>query len=177
MLARSGLAGWDFSRNLNGAGSGTFDLFAAMLVAMMLRIVAFVVTLALLAPRTSVAATLQAIVVLVLIGGFSAFLAIPTFGISILAFAVGAYYVFFVLADGGGATEAILGSARMAARNLPATFVLAIVPVAAAVAADAGARSLHLPGVASLAGWLLMEFALMWTVLRASVLWEARLHT
>lgn len=175
-LARSGAATWDFSRNLNGSGSATFDLFAAMLIAVMLRIVAFVVTLALLVPRASFSARLQTALLLVLLGGMSAFLALPTFGLSILAFALAAYYAFFALSGGRGATEAILGSFRIAAKNLPATGLLIIVPVAAAVSADALLRALHLPVAATFAGWMTMELVLVWCVSRASVLYEGWLH-
>ncbi|MDQ6823156.1 MAG: hypothetical protein M3Z07_01455, partial [Candidatus Eremiobacteraeota bacterium] len=139
-------------------------------------IVAFVLTLAVLSPRASFPATLQTALLLVTIGGISVFLALPTFGLSTLAFGVAAYYAFFVLSAGRSATEAILGSFRIAAKNLPATALLVIVPVAAAVTADALLRALHLPVAATFAGWLVMEMVLVWCVFRASVLYHGWLH-
>lgn len=185
-LVDSGFASWDFLRNLNGAGSGAFDLYTALLVALVLRIAAFVVTLALVSPYAiaaagrrslaSPASTLAVVALLILIGGVAAFLALPTFGLSVLAFALAEYYVFFVLAEGGTATEAILRSPRIATKNFPVTFVLVLAPVVAAAGADALVRSIHVPAAATLAGWLFMEMALALGLFRASVAHEARLH-
>ena len=175
-LVESGVASWGFLRHLNGAGSGAFELYTAMLVALVLRIVAFVITLALVSPRASPGLTTEAVALLILVGSIAAFLALPTFGLSVLAFAMAEYYVFFVLAEGTPATEAILRSARIAAANMPGTFVLVVVPIVAAAGGEALARGVRVPAAATLAGWLLMEMTLVWGLSRASVAYDGRLH-
>lgn len=175
-LTRLGYSSWDFLRSMNGAGSAAFDLYTALLVALSLRIAAFVVTLAVLSPSASRASSATTVALLVLIGSMAAFLALPTFGLSVLVFAVAEYFVFFVLATGATATEAILRSPRIAAKTLPLTVTLVILPGVAAAGAQALVWALHAPAVAVLAGWLAMEIALAWGLSRASVAYETRLH-
>lgn len=185
-LAKAGLVSWGFLRNLDGAGAGAFDLYTAMLIALVLRITAFVATLALVSPLAAAAAggarrarpasTLQAACVLLLVGSVAAFLALPTFGLSIVAFVLVAYYTFFFIGDGSAATEAILGSLRITVKTLPATCGLALVPLAAGVATEAILRDLHLAVAGSLAGWMVTELLLAAGLYRASVAREVRLE-
>lgn len=179
ILAHGGYLSWSFFGAMNEQGPGAFWLFAQTIVAMLLRMVAAVVAIALTAGMAATAwsgsrASLAdgaralrrrgvqaffALVLLTLLGLFASALLIPTFGISVLAYMTFFLYAMPAVVVGNrGAIEALVESIALAWRSFGVTFLLTVM-IAALAGAGAGAGWLaeQVPFAGHAASWILME--------------------
>lgn len=178
VLAASGLMGFGYFGDLDAQGSGAFSAFFATIAAFLLRIAGLLVTIAFTTGmaatawqegRTAIAdgahalraawlRTLGALAVLFVLGFISAFLALPTFGLSVLCYLIFFIYTVPATVTGGfGMTDAALESLRTAARNFRTTLLVVLLLVAIAVAGGVLQALLEpIPLVGTLVAWLVM---------------------
>lgn len=170
-LERAGYASWAFFGNLNASGPGAFSAFAQSIGALTLRIVGVLaVWAAVTAVSDGTRARIRAaplagtFVILAAAGAAAAALAVPLFGLSILAYFVFGTYAFACTAIGARAPiDAIVDSIRIAASHFGLSFrigvimTLAMVVSAVADAVSGGSTA------AVFAGWLVLECAAAYT--------------
>lgn len=186
-LAVSGGASWAFLTDLNGRGPGAFALFASMLVAFAVRIVGSILSVAYttgmagaawerghatLADGTRVfrhdgAQVALAMLLLFLFGIVAAFLAIPTFFLSVAAYMVFALYTMpAVIVGKRPAAAAVVDSLQIAAKNFATTLlVVAIVVAVAAVGGVAGRLAGAVPVLGQAIGLVVMQAVVAYATL------------
>lgn len=178
VLAASRLTGFGFFGDLNAQGPGAFGLFFATVVAFLLRMGGLLVTIAFTtgmaaaawrgghaviadgasALRAAWLRTFGALVELFLLGFVAAFLALPTFGFSVLLYLIFFIYTVPATVVGGlGMTEAALDSLQTAGRNFRTTLLVVVMLVAIAVVAGVVQALLgDVPFLGTVVSWLLM---------------------
>lgn len=187
VLESSGALSWTFFGDLDASGPGAFWLYFATIVAFGWRIfgalvaIAFTTGMAGAAWERGTAAlsdgatafrreglqVLAALVLLFVLGLVASALVVPTFGISVLAYMVFFIYTMPAVVVGDRpATEALIDSIRLAARNLGTTLLVVILIVALAVAGGfIGSAAGRIPFLGDVVAWLIMEAVVAYATL------------
>ncbi len=186
-LSAWGDLSWQFFGDLNAAGPGAFWLFFGTIVAFALRIFGALIAIAFTtgmagaawergAARFSDGAdafrreglkVLGALLLLFVIGLVAAALVVPTFGISMLLYMVFMMYTMpAVVIDDRAASDAIVDSVRIAARNFGVTLLLVVLIVALAVAGGfVGDLAAGVPFLGQAISWIVMEAVVAYVTL------------
>jgi hypothetical protein len=187
VLSASGIASWDFFENLNAQGAGAFWLFFGTIVAVGIRIlgalvaIAFTVGMAgaawragrtglndgLAALRRDGVQAFLALVVLFAIGLAAAALVVPTFGLSVLLYMIFMLYAMpGVVVGDRSASDAVIESIQLAARNFGVTLaVVLLIVVLAVVGGIIGDALGRLPLLGEIIDWILMETVVAYAML------------
>jgi hypothetical protein len=187
VLTAAGIASWAFFGNLDAQGAGAFWMFFGTIVAVGLRILAALVAIAfttgmagaawrngratlgdgLAAFRRDGVQALLALVVLFLIGLAAAALVVPTFGFSILLYMIFMLYSMpAVVVSDRKASDAIIESIQLAARNFGVTLAVVVMIIVLAIAGGlAGDALSRVPMLGELVGWIVMEAVVAYAML------------
>ncbi len=187
VLDASGFSSWAFFQNLDAAGSGAFWMFFDTIIAVGMRIlaaliaIAFTVGMAGAAWRTGTATLADgfsalrrdgvqafvALVILFLIGMAAAALVVPTFGLSVLLYMTFMLYTMPAVVVGDrAASDAVIESIQLAARNLGVTFAVVLLVIALAIAGGAIGDALgRVPMLGEIVGWIVMEAVVAYAML------------